>query len=119
MTASQTESLPDSESHTLEHETLCRLAALSASCPRHWCGLRRCRRAGICLGPLRPVDAGLPPLLLPSCIGTPDAPPMASFCAAFGVWTRRLERPDAAIRILAMLRRRMSAPDSPPPAARP
>jgi hypothetical protein len=119
MTASQTQSLPDTERYTLEHDTLCRLAALAASCPRHWCRLRRCRRSGICLGALRPVDAGLPPLLLPPCIGTLDAPPMASFCAAFGVWIRRLERRDAAIHTLAMLRRRMSARDSPPPAKGP
>ncbi|UPA25545.1 hypothetical protein [Shinella oryzae] len=91
MTASQTESLPAPESHALEHETLCRLAALSASCPRHWCGLRRCRRAGICLGPLRPV-AGKPALLLPLCVTDLDAPPAAAFRAAVRCWGDRLAR---------------------------
>lgn len=80
------------------YERLCRLAAVTACCPRHWCRLRRCRRDGFCRGALRPVDMQAPPLLLPPCIRTVDAPPMAAFRAAFHVWARELaeEDPDAA-----------------------
>ncbi|MCJ8147993.1 hypothetical protein MNR02_10995 [Shinella sp. H4-D48] len=101
MTASQTQSLPDTERYTLEHDTLCRLAALAASCPRHWCRLRRCRRAGICLGALRPVE-GAPALFLPPCVPSLDAPPAAAFRASVRSWADRLARCG------------MSAFDSPP-----
>lgn len=77
------------------HELLCRLAAATVSCPRHWCRLRRCRRDGVCRGPLRPIDAQSPSLLLPPCIGDADAPPTASFRAAFCIWAKKLAWPDA------------------------
>ena len=77
------------------HELLCRLAAATVCCPRHWCRLRRCRRDGVCRGPLRPIDAQSPSLRLPPCIGDADAPPMASFRAAFGIWAKTLAWQDA------------------------
>lgn len=85
------------------HDAVCRLSSRAMGGPRHWCGMRRCRRNDDCIGALRPVmppegcDVVVPPL--PPCMLVAPEQSLGDFFEYYRCFTQRFEE------ILSRMRR--------------